>query len=76
MDKWLRRLTTMGFSRGVSGSRPWMITGLVAVGLRALRRIANPPPKTMFSTQIKAGDSFAISAKPMERKGKRRRGGQ
>jgi hypothetical protein len=66
----------MGFSRGMSGSRPWMITGMVAVGVRALRRIANPAPKTLFSTRLQPGDTFQISSQPMARKSKRRRGGQ
>jgi hypothetical protein len=72
VDKWLRRLTTAGISRGMSGSRPWLVTGVVALGLRGLRRMTNPPPKTLFRATVKPGDAFAITAVQAERTRRRR----
>ena len=50
MDRWLRRLTTIGVARGLRGSRGWLVTGMAAVGLRALRRLANPGPEVLYRT--------------------------
>jgi hypothetical protein len=52
-----------------------MITGMVAIGLRGLRRMANPPPKVLFSTKVKPGDAFQVVAVPAEPR-KRRRAAQ
>ncbi len=60
MDMWLRRLTTMGFTRGMRGSRPWMVTAILAVGLRALRRLAHPPEEVLFRTPLRPGDRFEL----------------
>jgi hypothetical protein len=69
---WLRRLTTMGFRRGMRGSRPWMIAALVAIGMRALRRLANPPEEVLFRTRVKPGDRFELLTRsPEPRKGRR-----
>jgi hypothetical protein len=69
---WLRRLTTMGFRRGMRGSRPWMVTAVVVVGLRALRRLANPPEEVLFRTRVKSGDRFELLAMPREPRKRRR----
>jgi hypothetical protein len=72
MDTWLRRLTVMGFTRGMRGSRPWMITGMVAIGMRALRRMAHPEPEVLYRTKVRAGDTFEVVARPsVRRKGRR-----
>jgi hypothetical protein len=75
MDRWLRRFTTLGLARGLRGSRPWLITGMAAIGLRALRRIANPGPEVLYRTQLKGGDAFEIIARAPAsgRRGRRRR---
>jgi hypothetical protein len=76
MDTWLRRLMTMGFARGMRGSRPWMITGIVAVGLRALRRLANPPEKVLLRTPVRMGDTFEVTARTRPTGRERRRSGK
>jgi hypothetical protein len=52
-----------------------MVTGFVAIGLRGLRRMANPPPEVLYSTKVKPGDIFEIVARPAEAR-KRRRAAQ
>ena len=72
MDMWLRRLTTMGFRRGVRGSRPWMIAAILAVGMRALRRLANPPEEVLFRTRLRPGDRFELVSRAPEPRKRRR----
>jgi hypothetical protein len=74
IETWLRRLTSLGFRRGMRGSRPWMITGMIAIGLRGLRRMANPPPEVLYRTAVKPGDTFEIVARPAEPRKRRRKG--
>lgn len=64
METLLRRLTGMGITRGFGGSRPWMIVGMVAVGLRAIRRMANPAPEVLYRAKVKPGDVFEITSTP------------
>jgi hypothetical protein len=69
----LRRLTGMGISRGFGGSRGWMVVGMVAVGLRTLRRLASPAPEVLYRTAIKPGDRFAITTSvPLTRRQRRK----
>jgi hypothetical protein len=75
MDRWLRRVTTLGLARGLRGSRGWLIAGMAAIGLRALRRLANPGPDVLYRTQLRGGDMFEIVARAPAngRRGRRRR---
>ena len=57
----LRRLTRTGFRRGLAGSRGWMITGVVAVGVRALQRLAHDEPEVVYRTEVKPGDRITIT---------------
>jgi hypothetical protein len=75
VEMWLRRLTTMGVRRGMRGSRPWMVTAVVVIGLRAFRRLANPPDEVLFRTRVKPGDRFELLAGVREPR-KRRRAAQ
>ena len=63
---------TMGFTRGMRGSRGWMIAGIVSIGLRALRRLHNPPEKVLYRSAIKPGDAFEIVARPQLSRKQRR----
>jgi hypothetical protein len=69
----LRRLTGMGITRGFGGSRPWMIVGMVAVGLRTIRRMANPAPEVLYRTKVKPGDVFEITSTPSLTRRQRKR---
>ena len=60
----LRRLTTSGTRRGLSGSRTWMIVAIVAGGWRALRYLARSDDEVLYRTAIKAGDVFEIVTRP------------
>jgi len=56
----LRRLTNSGFRRGLTGSTPWLIIGILATGIRILRRLSIAEEDVLYRTAIKAGDVFEI----------------
>ena len=56
----LRRLTATGFRRGTTGSTPWLMIAVVAVGARVLRRLAIPEQEVLYRTAVKPGDVFEI----------------
>jgi hypothetical protein len=60
----LRRLTSAGFRRGMSGSRAWLVVGIVAGGARLLRRVARNEEEVLYRTAIKPGDVFEVVSKP------------
>lgn len=60
----LRRLTSNGLRRGMSGSTPWLVVGVVAAGLRLLARIARDDEEVLYRTAIKAGDVFEVVTRP------------
>jgi hypothetical protein len=74
MDQWLRRIATIGMSRGViRGSRPWLVAGMVAIGLRTFRRFTHPAPEVLFRTAVRAGDRFLLSTRAPDVSRRRRR---
>jgi hypothetical protein len=60
----LRRLTSNGMRKGMPGSTPWLIVGIVAGGLRLLRRLARDEEEVLYRTAIKAGDAFEVVTRP------------
>ena len=60
----LRRLTSNGLRKGMSGSTPWLVVGVVAAGLRLLARIARDEEEVLYRTAIKAGDVFEVVTRP------------
>jgi len=65
LASWLSRLSSAGLRRGVGGSKLWLIIGMTAVGIRALRRIAaDDSDAVLYRTAIKAGDVFEIVTRP------------
>ena len=60
----LRRLTTNGFRKGISGSTPWLLVGIVAAGARMLRHLARNDEEILYRTAVKAGDVFEIVTRP------------
>jgi hypothetical protein len=60
----LRRLTSNGLRKGMSGSTPWLIVGMVAGGLRLIRRLARDEEEVLYRTAIKAGDVFEVVTRP------------
>jgi hypothetical protein len=63
MEPLLRRLTSHGLRRGLAGSSPWLVVGVLAIGMRALRRIAAPEPDILYRTAIRPGDMFEITTR-------------
>jgi hypothetical protein len=59
----LRRLTRTGLRRGMSGSRGWLVLGIVTGGLRIVRRLARDEEEILYRTAIKPGDTFEILAR-------------
>jgi hypothetical protein len=66
LTPFLRRTSYIGVRRGMSGSRVWMVIGVVAAGLRVLRWVANNDQDILYRTQIKPGDLFEVITKPRD----------
>ena len=60
----LRRLSVTGLRRGMGGSRPWLIVGVLAAGTRALRRLARDDEEILYRTAIRPGDVFEVVTRP------------
>jgi hypothetical protein len=60
----MRRLTTTGLRKGMAGSTPWLVVGIVAGGLRIMQRIARDDEEILYRTAVKAGDVFEIITLP------------
>ena len=60
----LRRLTSNGLRKGMSGSKLWLVVGIVAGGLRIIQRIARDDEEVLYRTAVKAGDVFEIVTRP------------
>ena len=56
----LRRLTASGLRRGMTGSTPWLVIGVLATGIRILRRLSIPEEEVLYRTAVKAGDVFEV----------------
>jgi hypothetical protein len=56
----LRRLTASGFRRGMTGSTPWLVVGVLVTGIRILRRLSIPEEEVLYRTAVKAGDVFEV----------------
>jgi hypothetical protein len=56
----LRRLTATGLRRGSTGSRTWVIVGVLAGGVRLLQWVARDEPEVLYRTVIRPGDVFEI----------------
>jgi hypothetical protein len=60
----LRRLTSNGLRKGVAGSTPWLLVGIVAGGLRMLRHLARDDEEVLYRTVVKPGDVFEVVTRP------------
>ena len=66
LTPFLRKTSYEGVRRGMSGSRMWMVIGVVAAGFRVLRWVARNDPDILYRTQIKPGDVFEVITKPRD----------
>ena len=57
---------TNGMRKGMSGSTPWLIIGIVATGLRMLHRLAREDEDILYRTVVRAGDVFEIVTGPKQ----------
>jgi len=61
--EFLRWLSTSGLRRGIAGSRPWIVVAIVAIGARALGRLARQDEPVLYRTVVRPGDVFSITAR-------------
>lgn len=67
-----------GLRRGLmDGSRPWLVLGGVAVGIRLLQKLSGSGPKVVLSERLHPGQTMVIAhERPLEVRGRAaRRGG-
>lgn len=60
LEALINRASTIGLRRGLTGNRTWLLLGIVAVGVRTLRRIAHRDEQVLYRTVVRAGDVFEI----------------
>jgi hypothetical protein len=62
----LRRLTASGFRQGLTGSTPWLVIGILATGVRVIRRMSASEDDVLYRTVVRAGDVFEIVTRSFE----------
>lgn len=63
----IRRLMRTGLRKGVfEGSRTWMAIGVVAGGMRLLKRLAKGGPEVVLCEELPEGGVLVISNKPRD----------
>lgn len=61
----LVRLARTGLRRGIrTGSRRWLVTGIMAGLLAIVRRVLTEPPETVYRTELKPGERLEIRTLP------------
>ena len=60
----LKNLVRIGFARGIGGSRAWLTVGVVAGGLRLLRRMAKREADVVYLEELHPGQSLVIEHFP------------
>ena len=56
----LKSLVRIGFARGIGGSRAWLTIGVVAGGLRLLRKLAKRQADVVYCEELRPGQSMVI----------------
>ncbi|MGI8985045.1 MAG: hypothetical protein ACR2HM_11040 [Acidimicrobiales bacterium] len=56
----LKSLVRLGFTRGLGGSRRWLTVGVVAGGLRLLRKLAKREADVVYLEDLHPGQSVVI----------------
>jgi hypothetical protein len=58
----LRSFTRLALGKGIfGGSRPWLIAGVAATGVRLFARMARRQPELVYSETLESGHSLVIS---------------
>jgi hypothetical protein len=60
----LKSLVRIGFARGIGGSRAWLTIGVMAGGLRLLKKIAKREPDVVYLEELRPGQSLVIQHFP------------
>ena len=60
----LKSIVRIGFARGIGGSRGWLAVGVVAGGLRMLRKMAKREPDVVYLEELHPGQSVVIQHFP------------
>jgi hypothetical protein len=60
----LKNLVRIGFAHGIGGSRAWLTVGVVAGGLRLLRRMAKREADVVYCEELHPGQSVVIQHFP------------
>jgi hypothetical protein len=60
----LKNLVRIGFARGIGGSRAWLTVGVVAGGLRLLRKMAKREADVVYCEELRPGQSMVIQHFP------------
>ena len=60
----LKNLVRIGFARGIGGSRAWLAVGIVAGGLRMLRKLAKREADVVYLEELHPGQSVVIQHFP------------
>jgi hypothetical protein len=60
----LKNLVRIGFARGIGGSRAWLTVGVVAGGLRLLRKMAKREADVVYLEELRPGQSMVIQHFP------------
>jgi hypothetical protein len=63
----LKSLVRIGFARGLGGSRGWLALGVVAGGLRMLRRLATREEDVVYLEKLLPGQSLVIQHIPRQK---------
>ena len=63
LETLINRATAIGLRRGLTGSRMWLLLGILAIGIRTLRRMAHSDEQVLYRTAVRDGDLFEIISK-------------
>ena len=62
MKRLMRLALRNGWRRGIlQGSRPWMVVGGVALGLRVVQRLTGSGEKIVYSEKLLPGETLVIA---------------
>lgn len=62
MEKVVRFVSRMGVSRGLlGGTRAWTIVGVLALTIRALKRMFGGTPQEAYSHKLQPGETLVIT---------------
>ena len=58
----LRTLLRMGFRKGlIGGSKPWLVLGAAAGGIRLLGRMARREPEVVYCEELQPGQRVIVT---------------